>query len=75
MFGSSWQTTTAGVGSLLGAAATLMTAISHGQMPDPETIGLLISSVTAGIGLLRAKDANVTGGTVPATPEAAKRVQ
>ena len=68
-----WQTTAAGAGSLLGAVAAILHSVSTGQMPDITQMSILFAAVSSGIGLLSAKDKNVTGGTVPATPEAVKR--
>ena len=68
-----WQTTVGGLGSLLGAVSAIAISVSHGQMPDVTQIAILFAAVSSGIGLLNAKDHNVTGGTVPATPEAARR--
>ena len=68
-----WQTSAAGIGAILGAVAAIATSVSHGQMPDITQISILFAAVSSGIGLLNAKDHNVTGGTVPATVEAVKR--
>jgi hypothetical protein len=74
MLGPNWQTNLAGIGTLLGAAAGIAHSVSIGQMPDGTQLSTLFAAITAGIGLLQAKDKNVTGGTVPATIEAKKRV-
>lgn len=69
MFSKSWKTTSAGILTLVSVAVGLIFA--------PEiTAPLIMASATsalAGIGLLFSKDSNVTGGTTPATPEAAHR--
>lgn len=75
MFGTNWQTNLSGLGALFGAAASVATSISHKQMPDETQLGVIFAAVSAGIGLLQAKDKHVTGGTVPATDEAKRRVQ
>jgi len=74
MLGPNWQTSLSGIGALLGAAAGIFHSVSVGQMPDMTQIGILFAAVSAGVGLLQAKDKAVTGGTIPATPEAKKRV-
>ncbi len=66
MFGASWVTSVFGAGSLGGAAFTVLMSLYNRQMPDPATVGVLISAVASGVGLLAAKDKNVTGGTVSA---------
>jgi hypothetical protein len=73
--GPNWQTNLAGLGTIFGAAASVITSVSHKQMPDETQMGVLFAALSAGIGLLKAKDKNVTGGTVPATPEAERRVR
>jgi len=72
-FRVNWKTTSAGVAAILAALAGGLTAYSTGHL-DGNTIGTVVLGVMGGIGLLYAKDGDVTGGTVPATPEAAKRV-
>lgn len=57
---TNWKTTAAGVLTILVAVAALL-GIKVGSNPiDPATAIMMIS---AGWGLLFAKDANVTGGT------------
>ena len=60
----SWKTTTLGVltilGVIIGAAKTMLDG-DPSTNPDYTSI---IASITAGVGLIMAKDANVTGGTV-----------
>ena len=71
----SWKTTVAGIATILGALAAFAKAYFDG---DPSTIPNFEATyvaITVGVGLLLAKDGNVTGGTVPATPEATKRVE
>lgn len=50
-----WKTSLAGLGAILTGAAMIV----KGNYVEG------IASVSAGIGLLKAKDSNVTGGTVP----------
>lgn len=69
----SWKTTVTGILTILialgGAAMALLDA-------DPATnpdFAAIIAAITAGIGLITAKDSDVTGGTVAATPGAVAR--
>ncbi len=58
----SWKTTLAGVGTIMATLGAAIASFIHG---DTQTaIMTLISGLPAGIGLLFAKDKNVTGGTV-----------
>lgn len=66
-FLKNYKTTLAGLAAIFGAAAAI--AGDPTQAGDPG----ILSTILAGIGLLFAKDSNVTGGTKPQTPEAEKR--
>jgi hypothetical protein len=55
-----WKTTLAGVAAMLTAAGHLAGAVSDGNF---STLGTDGSMILAGLGLLFAKDHNVTGGT------------
>ena len=72
-FLTNWKTTSAGVGAILAALADFLTQVSTKGI-DPNRLGADLMGIITGIGLIMAKDGNVTGGTVPATPEAARRV-
>lgn len=67
----SWKTTVLGILTILGALIPAGIALLKGQSPD---LTALWPAVIAGFGLIFAKDAAVTGGTVAATPEATTRV-
>lgn len=57
-----WKTTVTGILTIvvaLGSAA--LGFFKTGTIPD---LGALVAAITAGIGLITAKDSNVTGGTV-----------
>ena len=69
-----WQTTAGAISGLFGVGATIFHDISVGQMPDASQLGVMWAAISFGIGLLRAKDQNVTGGTIPQTAEAEHRV-
>ena len=57
----SWKTTTLGICAIVSAVIGAATAMLQGHPVDYTTV---ISAVMAGIGLITAKDSNVTGGTV-----------
>jgi hypothetical protein len=71
MFGiTNWQTTLGGVAAILTAVGAGVHALSTG---DLNAAYLAIPAIVSGIGLMTAKDHNVTGGSVPATKEAETR--
>ena len=57
-----WKTTLTGVLTILGGVAAGGKLILAGQVT--EGVAVIFTAVTAGIGLIAAKDSNVTGGTV-----------
>lgn len=57
-----WKTSLTGIGALLVALGHLIGAISHG---DTSTLMTDLPAIMAAIGLIFAKDSNVTGGTTP----------
>jgi len=57
----SWKTTTLGILAIVTVAVNVAQALIAGQAVDWGTV---IPAVMAGVGLITAKDANVTGGTV-----------
>jgi hypothetical protein len=71
MLGTNWKTTLSGIGTILAALGTAAHGFSVGNMA--EVYGSIPLIVT-GIGLIVAKDSDVTGGTVPQTQEAIVRV-
>lgn len=58
-----WKTSAAGVAMLLGAVTDVFTQLSTGHW-DGTRLMADWTALTGGIGLLFAKDMNVTGGTV-----------
>lgn len=61
-FFTSWKTTAAGLGMILNGISGILHWINPEiPGPDPSTA---LASIMAGIGLLCAKDGNVTGGSV-----------
>lgn len=62
----SWKTTTAGIGAILVAVGSALTAMFDN---DPVTLpdwGAVVAAVIAGIGLITARDNNVTSEQVGA---------
>ena len=57
---SSWKTTVLGILALIATIAKLATEVLGGH---PVDIGMTVLGVTAGAGLIAAKDHDVTGGT------------
>ena len=73
--GKNWKTTGFGIGSILSGLGALVSLIAGDGPLTLESIGPILSAILAGIGLLRAKDKEVTGGTEPQTAEAVRRVE
>ena len=72
-----WKTTSAGLAAILVAIGSVFTSLSHGAL-DQTAVVTAATAVIAGLGLVFAKDANVSGtptlthGTSPvAVPTAA----
>lgn len=59
----SWKTTTAGILAIVGGITRLVFAIKTGTFNE-EAIITTVTSILTGVGLLFAKDGDVTGGTV-----------
>jgi hypothetical protein len=60
-FFSNWKTTVAGIGSILTGLSGLLHWINP-EVPGPD-LSTSLAAITTGLGLLFAKDGNVTGGT------------
>jgi len=60
---TNWKTTLGGTGAILGAAASLATMFSKGQV-DGTMLMTDLGIIGAGIASLFAKDHDVKGGTV-----------
>ena len=58
----SWKTTLTGVLTIIAGLTSGGLLVMKGQVE--AGIGTAITAITAGIGLINAKDNNVTGGTV-----------
>jgi hypothetical protein len=60
---TSWKTTSAGILAIIGALVGLFFAIKN-KTVTAEVITGCVSGILVGVGLIVAKDGNVTGGTV-----------
>lgn len=69
----SWKTTALGITTIITAVSAAVTQFVQGGFAA-VSFEVLITTVMIGVGLIFAKDSAVTGGTIAATPEAAKRV-
>jgi hypothetical protein len=58
-----WKTTSAGILAIAGSVIAFYFAMKNSTL-TPEIIMTCIGGVLTGIGLLFAKDSNVTGGTI-----------
>lgn len=65
-FLANWKTTAAGIAAVLGALAHVLNGFATGDW-SINTLMADISAAGAGVGLIFAKDGNVTGGTVRQT--------
>ncbi len=70
----SWKTTAFGAATIFVALLGAAKAVLDGDPATNPDWNFVFTQVTLGIGLIFAKDANVTGGTVAATTEATKRL-
>ena len=59
----SWKTTSAGILTIIGGIVTLVYALKAGNV-QPEAITTAAAAILGGIGLIAAKDGNVTGGNI-----------
>jgi len=57
----SWKTTGAGVAAIVVAAGAILTALTDNDPATNPDWAALVAAVIAGIGLICAKDSNVTG--------------
>lgn len=57
----SWRTTLAGILAIVGTVAPIVSKVAQGGNIDIDDIGTAIAGVSAGVGLIKAKDALVTG--------------
>lgn len=57
----SWRTTLAGILAIVGTVAPIVGKVAQGGNVDLNDIGTAIAGISAGIGLIKAKDAVVTG--------------
>lgn len=64
------NTTMAGIGAIIVAIGSTLTAMFDGDPATVADFGSAIAAVIAGIGLILAKDAKNTDTTPPSTPNA-----
>lgn len=57
----SWKTTVSGICAIIAAVTSAVSGVVSGHPVDWTAV---IAAVMAGVGLISAKDSNVTGGTV-----------
>lgn len=57
----SWRTTLAGILAILGTVLPIVGKVANGGTLDVNDISTAIGGVAAGVGLIKAKDALVTG--------------
>ena len=62
--GANWKTTLLGILTLLAAITAAGKALLDGDPATNPDWGAVSAAATAGLGLIYAKDKNVTGGTV-----------
>lgn len=67
--------TIVGILTIVGAVANAALAIFDGKPETNVNWEVTMAAIVAGIGMIMAKGAASTGGTVPETPEAVKRVE
>lgn len=60
---TSWKTTSAGILAILGGLVTIYFGIQSGTL-DEAKITAAATAILGGLGLIFAKDSNVTGGSV-----------
>jgi uncharacterized membrane protein YhiD involved in acid resistance len=56
----SWKTTTAGIGAILVALGSILQALFDGNPATEPDYSALIAAIIAGVGLLAARDNDVT---------------
>lgn len=66
--------TVLGILAILSALAAAGTAIFDGDPATKPDLEILFKDIIVGVGLILAKGASNTGGSVPVTPEAETRV-
>ena len=74
LLGINWRTTIGAFIPLLSALLIAATAIKNGQLPSTDQLYVVGGAISLAWTAIFAKSNNVTGGTVPATPEAATRI-
>jgi hypothetical protein len=60
---TNWKTTSLGILAILGGIVRFIFALKSGEFTE-ESVMTTLTTIFGGIGLILAKDSNVTGGTV-----------
>jgi len=63
IFGKSWKTTSAGILAIIGGIAGIWFTVKSATGLTMEALTGYITAILTGVGLIFAKDSNVTGGT------------
>lgn len=74
MTGTSWKTTSAGITMIVGGIVGLIFAIKA-NAANEAAIMTSVTAILGGVGLIFAKDAGVTGGTIVSTNNDPKAVR
>ena len=73
VLGVNWRTTVGGLSAMFSSLALVSSSIGRGEWPEMRDLAIIgVGLSTAWVGIF-GKDKSTTGGTVPATPEAAVR--
>ena len=59
-----WKTSLSGIMAIVFGGWAVAQPIIGGQTPDGNALAQALTAIMAGIGLIAAKDHNVTGGTM-----------
>lgn len=73
-FATSKNLTAVGIATILGVLATAAIALFDGDAATNVNWEATFTGIAAGVGMILAKGAANTGGTVATTPEAATRI-
>ena len=61
----SWKTNTAGIAAIVVGIGNLVISVIQNQTVTAEAAGIAVTAVIAGVGLLNAKDNNVSNSPTP----------
>ncbi len=72
---TNWKTTISGIPALITAVFAVYHSFKTGEAPTKENWEIIGGALSFAWLAFQAKDKDVTGGTIPATPEAKVRVE